>query len=1028
MKTFTAGLAAELAKKTGAAPLWILKITVATVDYYLSDSAFTIASWNGGITTLPWISSWGRLRESISGSLGEIRVADFDCTLLVDLDASPHAIDLAEDDSIEASAATLYLWCAGLDAATDPPVAMFTGYVSDVDIPDEQTVALIFEDASTRMNNQLGTLITTDDYANADPDDVGRIFPIPYGSIINLPTRATVSGLLTTLTADITAAATSCDVARPDGIIANVTIFRIGSEDVKVTAIAGDTLTIARAQNGTTAAIHTAGDRLLERLAVPFEFVVSAHALTSIDKVVVKADLVDVDVTDQCTTYTGQSGFQYGAYGEMAVVTITQAQADVIRDRVLKAGSLALSEAGHVHSADLLGSKSQYASNPVYILEGNSTLSVANLFPSAGGTIVESTYDFNYNISCSSGSITIYIDGNVVAGPVTGHSGSWQASYTGTSKPVITVTGSGAPNFLTIQVNNAHRIVSLSGSVNSAAAGVTGEINSVADSILGGKVHADVTASLTAPNDVIADLLSRYAGGVSCSLVGSFPVGYSIDGALTEPAPLLDVLARVAFESRAWFRLVAGAGVVTVRPDSLTSARTIAACRLGDDHRKMHSRKKVAVDDVLNKIDMHYARDYSKDLYDDAAWTKVTTAADATSQADYSISERPELFKTQWITNPTMAASVAAFYLATYKRRRWRHEFEVFLDQADLEFSDIITLGFNGGTVGEITETGYQPGSVDAIDSVMLVVESTPIVLIELVLVEQNNPKNTALYAVAWSGTQFVAVGGADGSDAYIITSPDGVTWTEQNNPKNITMTGVAWSGTQFVAVGGADGTDAYIITSPDGVTWTEQINPKNTALYAVAWSGTQFVAVGFSDGADAYIVTSPDGITWTERSNPGIILYGIAWSGTQFVAVGFADGTDACIITSSDGITWTERSNPKSITLRAVTWGSSQFVAVGSADGTDAYIITSPDGVTWTEQNNPKNITLTGVAWNGTYFVAVGSTDGTDAYIITSPDGVTWTEQNNPKNINLSGVAWSGTHFVAVGGADGTDAYIITT
>jgi hypothetical protein len=30
------------------------------------------------------------------------------------------------------------------------------------------------------------------------------------------------------------------------------------------------------------------------------------------------------------------------------------------------------------------------------------------------------------------------------------------------------------------------------------------------------------------------------------------------------------------------------------------------------------------------------------------------------------------------------------------------------------------------------------------------------------------------------------------------------------------------------VAVGAADGTDAYVATSPDGITWTERANPKN--------------------------------------------------------------------------------------------------------------------------------------------------------------------------------------------------------
>ncbi|KKN57908.1 hypothetical protein LCGC14_0557390 [marine sediment metagenome] len=167
---------------------------------------------------------------------------------------------------------------------------------------------------------------------------------------------------------------------------------------------------------------------------------------------------------------------------------------------------------------------------------------------------------------------------------------------------------------------------------------------------------------------------------------------------------------------------------------------------------------------------------------------------------------------------------------------------------------------------------------------------------------ERANPKNFILITVIWAAELklLVAVGEADGTDAYIITSPDGVTWTERTNPKNFTLNEVVWTGSLLVAVGLADGTDAYIITSPDGITWTERTNPKNFHLISVAWTGSLLVAVGKPDGTDAYIITSPDGVTWTERANPkNFQLQGVTWTGSLLVAVGLADGTDAYIITS---------------------------------------------------------------------------------------------------------------------------------
>lgn len=301
-----------------------------------------------------------------------------------------------------------------------------------------------------------------------------------------------------------------------------------------------------------------------------------------------------------------------------------------------------------------------------------------------------------------------------------------------------------------------------------------------------------------------------------------------------------------------------------------------------------------------------------------------------------------------------------------------------------------------------------------------------------LIFTERSNSKNIELLGVTWALELaiFCAVGKADGADAYILTSTDGISWTEQTNPKNDQLDAVVWSGSLFCAVGRDDGVDSYIVTSPDGEAWTERANPKRTGLSGVVYSTelSLFVAVGLADGVDAYLITSPDGATWTERSNPkNKGLRNLVWSGSQFVAVGQDDGTDAYIITSPDGTTWIEQENPKNFQLNHIAWNGSQFTAVGTADGTDAYMVTSPDGVTWTEQTNPKNFTLAGILWDGSQFIAVGVADGTDAYMITSPDGITWTEQINPKNFLLSSIAFDGSLLVVVGEADGADAYIVT-
>ena len=314
---------------------------------------------------------------------------------------------------------------------------------------------------------------------------------------------------------------------------------------------------------------------------------------------------------------------------------------------------------------------------------------------------------------------------------------------------------------------------------------------------------------------------------------------------------------------------------------------------------------------------------------------------------------------------------------------------------------------------------------------------------------ERANPKLDELYGVTYSSSLglFCAVGdsfwtlnaGVPPLDAYIITSPDGITWTERTNAKEFCLNAICWTGSQFVAVGNGDGTDAYIVTSPDGITWTERANPKNKSLTAVAFNGSLLVAGGWSDTPDSYLVTSPDGITWTERAHPkDRQIGGVAWSPdlSLWCVVGAHEPGNASarayIITSPDGITWTERTNPKNATLWAVCWGGGQFVAVGASDGADAYIVTSPDGITWTERANPKNSFLYGVTWTGSMYCAVGEADSDlDAYVVTSPDGITWTEHANFKNQALMAVASSSARIVAVGLTDPDatiDAYLITS
>jgi hypothetical protein len=379
-------------------------------------------------------------------------------------------------------------------------------------------------------------------------------------------------------------------------------------------------------------------------------------------------------------------------------------------------------------------------------------------------------------------------------------------------------------------------------------------------------------------------------------------------------------------------------------------------------------------------------------------------------------------------------------------------------DQYRIRVKSINTLGISSEyeTVSHVLSTG---ASVDTYPMIMSILTNT---WTEVTLTSPP-PGIVSLADICWSGTNFVAVGtapfGSPSLDSYIITSPDGLTWTERANPSFQSLTSVisaelgSPSATRLVAVGatssgGAGGGDAIILTSDDhGVTWTERASTRNTALNAVTWSGSLFVAVGSLFGStNSYCVTSPDGITWTERviQYPGSPtaqagdLMDVAWSDDLglFCAVGlmpFGSPTvTKGIFTSPDGITWTDRTHPKGSDLYTITWAKddSLFIALGNTDGTDAYIITSPDGINWTERSNPKSVNIQGAAdWNGSIVVAVGAFETTqDVYLITSSDGINWVERPTPITASqgLFGIAWNGKVFVAVGSHTGTQPAII--
>ncbi len=293
------------------------------------------------------------------------------------------------------------------------------------------------------------------------------------------------------------------------------------------------------------------------------------------------------------------------------------------------------------------------------------------------------------------------------------------------------------------------------------------------------------------------------------------------------------------------------------------------------------------------------------------------------------------------------------------------------------------------------------------------------------------------LYGIAFNGSQYVAVG----ARGTIMTSPDLNAWTVRTSGVEHTLYSVATSGSRFVAVGDSPAprrdwspSEAIVVTSTDGATWTVQHRSGSGSTFSqlnkVIWTGTQFVAVGHDEFLTvslplpryALILTSPDGISWTQRAPRQVDVGGAGMPGMASIAaseslvVAVGNWGRPAAWTSTDAEVWTRHlvSSPELRQLADVTWGNGRFVAVGLPDSSAQApaIFSSVDGIAWQQHAGDEPLpTFNAVTTGVNRHLAVGST-----HRATSADGRVWNVM--PSADCGNGVLWDGTRYVAVGTA----------
>jgi hypothetical protein len=212
--------------------------------------------------------------------------------------------------------------------------------------------------------------------------------------------------------------------------------------------------------------------------------------------------------------------------------------------------------------------------------------------------------------------------------------------------------------------------------------------------------------------------------------------------------------------------------------------------------------------------------------------------------------------------------------------------------------------------------------------------------------VASGPPDAPQLNSVTWGGGRFVAVGSA----GTVLTSPDGQSWSHSDPGTSDGLLEVAWTGAQYVAVGGRlpDITIGYfclfstptILTSADAIAWRHQDPPTNGgALVALAWTGRDLVALVQRGSCSEWpSIRSSDGVQWAPQEAPaGTRFNAIAWCATFLGAVGWEPSPPAflpysvqALWVNSDGVAWTKAPGWIPAAVSSIASDGRSIVAVG--------------------------------------------------------------------------------------------------
>lgn len=723
MKTLDAKFTLEKNRKIGAQPVWILKCPFAnTGTLYLSDNVFSVATWESGITTKAWVSSWGAIDENISFGAGTSQVSTFSVNLLIDQNTVTDIGDIlwTAANNIETIDCELYLWFNGLPGATNPPELMWTGNIVDFRQINDQEYEVEFSDQSVKKNKIIGNLLSSTTYTSLPSGNVGKVAPIVYGSVTGHKPICIASGGYSELAEDLDTSETGIDLIDASSFGTSGYTINVNGEIMTVTGKSGNTLTVSARSGGVT---HSAGDPVVQITTITY--LVADHPVKALNHIYVDG----VEITTGYTFYTGQSGDEHATYTGKAILVITNAMPAAFD--VVETVTETTASGDPSYWTNTANAVDDNDSTHADSVSPNQSLTVNFNAPSTSlfGYIKRQRVDLKWQVNPQYSYATVnYSIGGVTqvayGGAIYTHDG-WSNYVTGGNTAALQIWATGIDHeegFLYVfEVRQREYTFSPYNSSGSTCEEV----------LVGGTVTVDVdgyqddgsgtytgtaSALIEQPDHVFKHFLYTYLGIATANFSTDTATSFAADSykfgiVINEAQTAKEWLSKMAWQCRCYFRFALGNAYLLYRPDSLSSDKTITASMIAQNNggRTSIQVERSPLDEVVNKVRAKYNRDWS--LSGDGAYAKLYETSDTASITRYGEKENIGLFEWDFINSSAMAADVGAFYLARYKDRKKLVSMNLFLDNCELEFADAVTVTPLSSIVLEIQKANIQPGS-----------------------------------------------------------------------------------------------------------------------------------------------------------------------------------------------------------------------------------------------------------------------------------------------------------------------------